>query len=364
MRGVMNFLVCVKCMTYNHERYIVDALNGFVLQNTTFPVVYAIVDDASTDGNVLKIKEFVNANFDLQETGVAYMKDADYGHITFARHKTNKNCHFAVLCLKENHHRQKKKKAPYLQEWMNTKYVAICEGDDYWTDPLKLQKQADFMEENPEFGLCYTDFDLYDQNSNKFTRAIFENSVYKRPTSFEEHLVDCGYIAPMSWLYRKSVFDELEYKRFTDGTFAYALAFMKQSKVFYMPEVTCVYRGHTGSMSRPSSSKHYFRQYKGVFDTQLYFAEKYHVEEKLVFKIKSGAYIKLLPSAIESKNEQFIEEAISYFEDNNFDYGELIKLCNSYIRAKKECHEARNSHAYQIGRAILKPVNALKKLRK
>lgn len=360
----LEFRVCVKCMTYNHERFITDALYGFVAQNTTFPVVYTIVDDASTDGNVSEIKKFLDANFDLKEAGVAYEKDTDYGHISFARHKNNKNCFFAIVCLKENHHRQKKKKAPYIQEWMNTEFIAICEGDDYWKDSLKLQKQVDFLESHQEYGLCYTDFDLYDQNSKQFTKSVFENGVYHRPSSFEEHLVGCGYIAPMSWVYRKRVFDGLEYQSFTDGTFAQALAFYRQSKVYYMPIVTCVYRAHSGSASRPVTAKRFFRQYKGVFDTQLYFAEKYQVEEKLVCLIKSGAFIKLLPSAIESKNEQFVEEAISYFESQGIDYNELLKLCNSYIQAKKDIRDARKSQAYRIGRTILKPVNLLKRLKK
>jgi len=154
MEGKDGFLVRTFCAAYNHESYITDALKGFVIQETTFPVVYAIVDDASTDRTAEVIREFVKENFALQDTSVAYEKDTDYGHVTFAQHKTNKNCFFAVIYLKENHYSQKKSKAPYLTEWMDTKYIALCEGDDYWTHPLKLQKQIDYMENHPDCCVC------------------------------------------------------------------------------------------------------------------------------------------------------------------------------------------------------------------
>ncbi len=144
--GAPNYIVRAHCATYNQHAYITDAMNGFVIQQTNFPFVCTIIDDASTDGEQEVIKKFVNDNFDLQNSSVAYEKDTDYGHVTFAQHKTNRNCYFAVIYLKENHYSQRKSKAPYISEWMDTKYIALCEGDDYWIDPLKLQKQVDFLE--------------------------------------------------------------------------------------------------------------------------------------------------------------------------------------------------------------------------
>ena len=149
------YMVCTRCYTFNQESYILDAMKGFVLQQTTFPVVSVVVDDASTDKTAEVIRGFVYDNFDLEDKSIAYERETDYAQIIFARHKSNLNCYFAILFLKENHHR-KKSKLPYLKEWMDrAKYIAICEGDDFWTDPLKLQKQVDFLESHPDHSLCF-----------------------------------------------------------------------------------------------------------------------------------------------------------------------------------------------------------------
>ena len=163
----MSFLIRTYCATYNHENYITDTLKGFVMQKTTFPVVYTIVDDASTDKTPEMLKQFVDENFDLENASVGYDKDTDYGHVTFARHKTNENCYFAVIYLKENHYSQKKSKTPYLTEWMDTKYIALCEGDDYWTDPLKLQKQVDILEADETLMAVVTNSKEVDKEGNE-----------------------------------------------------------------------------------------------------------------------------------------------------------------------------------------------------
>ena len=156
MRGQIRFLLRVYCSTYNQSAFITDALNGFAMQQTNFPFVCTIMDDASTDGEQEVIKKYVDENFDLQDTAVAFEKETDDCHTTFAQHKTNRNCFFAVVFLKENHYTTRKPRRPYLTAWLDTKYIAICEGDDYWIDPLKLQKQVDFLEAHEDYSMCFT----------------------------------------------------------------------------------------------------------------------------------------------------------------------------------------------------------------
>ena len=127
------FQVAVRCMTYNHSKYITDTMNGFAMQQTNFPFVCMIVDDASTDGEQEVIKQYIDHHFDYNKDGISYNKQTEYAEIIFARHKTNKNCYFAVLFLKENHYSKNKTKEPYLKEWQDeVEYIAYCEGDDYW----------------------------------------------------------------------------------------------------------------------------------------------------------------------------------------------------------------------------------------
>ncbi len=153
--GILDgYLVRVSCKTYNHANYITDALHGFVIQQTGFPYVCTIIDDASTDGTQEVIKNFINANFDLQDASIAYEKETSDCHTTFAQHKSNKNCYFAIIFLKENHYSKRRSKKPYITEWLDTKYIALCEGDDYWTDPMKLQKQVGYLEGHPDCCMC------------------------------------------------------------------------------------------------------------------------------------------------------------------------------------------------------------------
>lgn len=153
----IRYKVYTYCATYNHSKYIKDTLNGFCMQKTDFPFVCAIKDDASTDGEPEIIRQYLEDNFDFTDSSVAYKKETEYGHVFFAQHKDNKNCYFAVVLLKENHYSQKKDVRPYFQEWREgVPYIALCEGDDYWTDSHKLQKQVEYMDKHPECTLCFT----------------------------------------------------------------------------------------------------------------------------------------------------------------------------------------------------------------
>lgn len=167
MKDVQKYLVRIECLTYNHVNYITDAMDGFCIQQTDFPFVCTIIDDASTDGEQEVIANYLQQFFDLQDVSIAYEKDMDFGHVSFARHKTNENCYFAVIYLKENHYQKGKSKVPYLKEWMGTKYVAICEGDDYWIDSLKLQKQVDVLETDERLMAVVTNSIVVDKEGHE-----------------------------------------------------------------------------------------------------------------------------------------------------------------------------------------------------
>lgn len=153
IRPNAEYKVITRCFTYNQSKYIEDALNGFVMQKTNFPFVCVIIDDASTDGEQDVIKAFLEREFDFTEDDC---KETDDAQVIVAKHKTNTNCTFAVYFLKENHYSIKRSKDPYLNPWREKcKYEALCEGDDYWIEPLKLQKQYEILENNPNVSMVF-----------------------------------------------------------------------------------------------------------------------------------------------------------------------------------------------------------------
>ena len=169
----IQFKVSVRCLTYNQAPYILDTLDGFAMQQTTFPFVCTIVDDYSSDGEQEAIQRYIEQNFDLSDANIAYQRETEYAHITFARHKTNLNCFFAILYLKYNHYSLKRNKLSYLAEWLDdVDYAALCEGDDYWIDPSKLQKQVDYLDAHPDCGLVHTQAKVYVEKSKSFTKRL------------------------------------------------------------------------------------------------------------------------------------------------------------------------------------------------
>lgn len=143
------YIVATQCFTYNQASYIEAALHGFVIQKTTFPSVFVVIDDASTDGEKEVILKWADVNLDFSTYQGAYKRELPYGTLLFSRHKANEDNYFAILLLSKNLYRQHELKLRYISEWRdNAKYHAFCEGDDYWTDPMKLEKQVTFLENN------------------------------------------------------------------------------------------------------------------------------------------------------------------------------------------------------------------------
>lgn len=158
MTAIPNFKVLVQCRTFNHHSYIEDTMNGFCMQKTDFPFVCVIVDDASTDGEQDVIRKYLDSNFSLEDESSTIREDTeDYTGI-IARHKENANCYFCAIFLKYNHYRIGIGKQKYFGRFEDeSTYVALCEGDDYWTSPDKLQLQKDYLDNNPDCTMCCSD---------------------------------------------------------------------------------------------------------------------------------------------------------------------------------------------------------------
>lgn len=128
--NMTNYTVAVWCITYNQKDFIKDALNGFVMQKTNFPFVVIVHDDKSTDGTTDIILEYAQK----------------YPEI--------------IIPVIETENQWSKGGLKHIVNIMNSryrigKYIAFCEGDDYWTSPDKLQIQIDFLESHPDYSMCF-----------------------------------------------------------------------------------------------------------------------------------------------------------------------------------------------------------------
>jgi len=138
-------LVSVSVITYNHEKYIRQCLDGILMQNVSFPYEVLVHDDASPDGTADIIREY----------------EAKYPGIIKPIYQT------------ENQYSQGKDVSKFNFDRACGKYLAFCEGDDYWTDPGKLQKQVDFLEAHPEYIACVHRVKVIDEFGNRNRSSEF-----------------------------------------------------------------------------------------------------------------------------------------------------------------------------------------------
>jgi len=213
-------IVSICCITYNHASFIRQCLDGFVMQKTNFPIEVLIHDDASTDGTADIIREY----------------EKKYPEIIKPIYQT------------ENQYSKGNKiSSTYNFPRIKGKYVAICEGDDYWTDENKLQKQVDFMEANEDYSICFHPVKVYLEDKKEFT---INSTVPEVPESTDiKELAKHNFINTPSVLYRykKQVFDDLvTFPKLPVGDYSLHILFAKYGKIKKLPDTMAVYRIHNG----------------------------------------------------------------------------------------------------------------------
>ena len=271
MSSDYKYMVCTRCLTYNQKPYIEDALRGFAMQRITFPAVTVVVDDASTDGEQELLRQWASTNLDFHADG-AYERDPDHAHVICAPLKENQLHTFVILLLRENHYKKKSKRTFYA-EWIdNAKYLALCEGDDYWTHPLKLQKQVDFLETHPKYSLCFHNAQTYSLYNERFIDK-FHLPASPRKYTARKLFVSGWFVPTASILQRQVKLPEslLEYWRKecpqTGSDIMMLLYSSSQGDFWYLGDTMSVYRfGTKGSATdtnkktgRSKSHAHYLK---------------------------------------------------------------------------------------------------------
>jgi len=254
-------LVSVKMITYNHAPYIAQAIEGVLQQKTNFPYELVIGEDCSTDGT----RQIV---FDYQKKYPAIIRvitsDQNVG--------MSKNSHLTTKACRG-------------------KYVAFCEGDDYWHHPDKLQKQADCLESHPEYGLVCSDYDVYLVKAKKRIRnfVAYRNFMVPKKPTILDFVEDNGGIGlailTCTVMARRNLFEQViesdpylhRNERFLMGDTQLWAELATLAYFYYIPESLATHNITAESATRSKDIKKVLRFSISRVELQLYLCNKYNL---------------------------------------------------------------------------------------
>jgi Glycosyltransferases involved in cell wall biogenesis len=308
-------IVSVCIPTYQHKNYIEECLKGALMQETTFPYEIIVCDDGSTDDTTEICRDYAEkyqAKIRLYDHNRAMTRlfDSD-GNV-----KSGHNWWWSL-------------------ESARGKYIAICEGDDYWTDPCKLQKQADFLEKNPDYGLVHTGYCLYIEDKKEF-----RNWDIKRTQGwiFDDLLLG-NQIGTLTTLFRTELANNsyfhntIRNKKFKMGDYPLWLFIAQQMKIGYIDEQTSVYRVLQESAGRSDNEYKNYLFERSVLDVKFYFANNEEKYTQILRVEESQFYQAWLRKAVLVHNLEIGREAYSFLKKKNVvtikDY-----LCNLALQCR------------------------------
>ena len=274
MNDEMLLTVCI--ITYNHEKYIEQAIKSVLMQQTNFNFKIVIADDCSTDSTSRLLKKYKEEN-------------KDQIHLLLHDKNVGAAQNFIDLIT-----------------YPKTKYIAYLEGDDYWIDPLKLQKQVDYLEANDDFSMIFTGAEILINNKN--FKAELNSNIETREYSGEE--IFENWIVPSASVLFKSQFitdvvKNLNHNGIVYGDIVLFLTLEKFGKIYCFNEKTCVYRRNESGVSilNPMKEKKALAHFKAINSI---FEYRY---KKIVHANLSKIYLNM--ATLSLKNKKII--GIIYF---------------------------------------------------
>lgn len=314
--------VSICCATYNHEKYIAQALDSFLMQKTTFPFEVIVHDDASTDGTRAIIERYETKHPNIIKP--IYQAENQYSkgvgiHITYL--------------------------------WPNAKgrYIAQCEGDDYWTDSYKLQKQIDFLESHSEYDLVHTDCDFLYDASGKLIHSFnksrgIDYTTYNNP--FHGILTGDYVIKTLTVVVCKSAVENalkrnIYKKQRLRGDLPLWLEIANHSGIGYLTDSTGVYRKRKGSLTHQEDR---IKQLESQLDSKIIrveFAERYNVPESIKRKVSNMYNRILLRKAYHTNNITLAREAYAAISGHKCLSEHLMLIAATYPIAKSIIEVAR-----------------------
>lgn len=289
-------LVSIDCIAYNHEKYIEDALEGFLIQETDFPFEILVHDDASTDKTADIIKEY----------------EARYPNL------------IKPIYQIENQFSKGNYPSSINRKRAKGKYIALCEGDDYWLDPKKLQKQADFLEENPDYSMCFHGamidaplhfkykLKLYNHLENKDYSGEEILKKWTIPTASVVHRAEGEYTDKLNNIY--------QHPDYIYGDIILFLNLAELGKIHCMNQKMSVYRIHEDSvLNRPGHDNQlkYIKHFKAIKEV---FGGKYrHINDTII----AGTYVSISIRLFRQK--KIFKAMLMYMQSLRYDPGALFK---------------------------------------
>lgn len=224
-------LVSIAVLTYNHAKYIEQAIEGFLIQKTNFKIEIVIHDDASKDNTASILQHYSEKHPSL---------------------------------FKNTYHETNIGMIPNFINTLNAckgKYIAFCEGDDYWTDPLKLQKQVDFLEQNPDYAICFHNVMVYNESSKSLQEDDI-TTLKEKSTFTKLDLAEGNFLHTPSVVLKNDFTLHSWFKRLPIGDWPLYLVQLKDRKIKRLDDKMAVYRVH--EQSSWSSKSNYFRLKRSI----------------------------------------------------------------------------------------------------
>ena len=319
-------LVSIVCTNYNKGTWIRDAIEGFLQQETDFPYEILIIDDSSSDNSPDIIKEFAE----------------NYPDKIRAFYNT-KNLGITKTWIK-------------VCKEANGKYIARCDGDDYWVDNEKLKKQVALLESSQGSLWCSTDFDIILPDGTKTHTSALENGIMVRATSYENLLATKGFTMASTWVVATNLMLEVNDAIDTgaiDDTFNIQLELFYRTKLTYLPEATTVYRVGHESDSHPADTIKAKQRNDRLLETQLEYIDKYRDKVDFVELSKQSMTASTnLEAMLLDERSNLLQANITIRQQQ-----ELLDELDSRIK------EIQDSKRYKLAGAMAYPMAYLKRVK-
>lgn len=316
-------MVSICCITYNHEKYISQALDGFLMQKTNFKYEIIIYDDASTDNTQKIIREYEKKYPDI----------------------------IKPIYAQENQYSKGKKTTLIAYSHARGKYIALCEGDDYWVDEKKLQIQVDYLENNEDCAFCFHDALILNMENNKKEEwKWYDKRYYKEDGNYNAGELDLlGFTPTASYMFRKKYVENIPdwFEKCIVGDRPIKLIITNYGYAHYINKKMSIYRVGIGNSAMDKINKQneenekaveYWKKIEWIIDQFNCFSNYQYDKELTISKNEIEINILIAKKELkkiikEKKYRQVLEkkQILKFFLKAYFPniYGKLKKMKNN-----------------------------------